>query len=203
MARELIASQGSTYARPAANYYRALRDPQLRAEATAQVFLGIRMQCAKCHNHPFNQWTQNDYHQLAAFFPRVQYKIVENRRRDDLDKHEFIGEQIVFQDDKSEVKHPVSGAILRPRFLGDAEPALGAKGDRLAVLADWVARPDNPFFARRRPTASGRTCWVAALSIRPTTSASRTRRSTARCWTRWRRTSPAMASISSTWYGGS
>jgi hypothetical protein len=149
MARELIASRGSTYASPAANYYRALRDPQTRAEATAQVFLGIRMQCAKCHNHPFNQWTQNDYHQLAAFFPRVQYKIVENLRKDNLDKHEFIGEQIVFFDDQSEIKHPVTGAVLRPRVLGGPEATpQAAKEDRLTALADWVARADNPFFAR-------------------------------------------------------
>jgi hypothetical protein len=148
MARELIAARGSTYAEPAANYYRALRDPQVRAEATAQVILGIRMQCAKCHNHPFNQWTQNDYHQLAAFFARVQYKVLENRRRDNFDQHEFIGEQLVFQDDKGEVKHPVSGAVLRPRFLGGDELALAETGDRLRALADWVARPDNPFFAR-------------------------------------------------------
>jgi hypothetical protein len=147
-ARELIAAQGSTYAEPVANYYRALRDPQTRAEATAQVFLGVRMQCAKCHNHPFNQWTQNDYHQLAAFFPRVQYKVLENRRKDDLDKHEFIGEQIVLQDDLSEIVHPVTGAELRPKFLGGAEPDLGPDGDRLRAMAEWVARPDNPFFAR-------------------------------------------------------
>jgi hypothetical protein len=148
LARELIASRGSTYVHPEANYYRALRDAQTRAEATAQVFLGIRMQCAKCHNHPFNQWTQNDYHQLAAFFPRVQYKIVENNRRDNLDKHEFVGEQIVFMDDLSEITHPVTGDFLRPKFLGGAEPDLGDKGDRLAALAEWVARPNNPFFAK-------------------------------------------------------
>jgi hypothetical protein len=148
MARELIASRGSTYAAPAANYYRALRDPQQRAEATAQVFLGIRMQCAKCHNHPFNQWTQNDYHQLAAFFPRVRYKIVENQRKDKLDTHEFVGEQIVVIDDLSELTHPVTGLELHPRFLGGDEPALGPHTDRLRALADWVARPDNPFFAR-------------------------------------------------------
>ena len=68
-ARDLIASRGSSYKEPAANYYRALRDPHTRSEAMAQVFLGIRMMCAKCHNHPYNQLTQNDYHQLAAFFP--------------------------------------------------------------------------------------------------------------------------------------
>ncbi len=147
MAHALIASRGSTYANPPANYYRALRDPQTRAEATAQVFLGVRMQCAKCHNHPFNQWTQNDYHQLAAFFPRVQYKIVENQRKDKLDKHEFVGEQIVVIDDLSELTHPVTGAELRPKFLGGEEPNLGEHGDRLTALADWVARPNNPFFA--------------------------------------------------------
>src|SRR5260370_13820017 len=106
------------------------------------------MQCAKCHNHPFNQWTQNDYYQLAAFFPRIQYKVLENRRKDNLDSHEFIGEQIVVIDDLSEINHPVSGLELRPRLLGGDEPILGPNGDRLIALADWVARPDNPFFAR-------------------------------------------------------
>jgi hypothetical protein len=148
LARELLASRGSTYAEPAANYYRGLREPYLRAEAMAQVFLGVRIQCAKCHNHPFDRWTQNDYHQLAAFFPRVQYKIVDNTRRDKLDKHEFIGEQIVYMDASSEVKHPVTGAVLMPRFLGSHTFELSEKDDRLILLADWVARPDNPFFAR-------------------------------------------------------
>jgi Protein of unknown function (DUF1549)/Protein of unknown function (DUF1553) len=147
-AKELLASKGSTYTSPPANYYRALRDPQARAEATAQVFLGIRMLCAKCHNHPFNQWTQDDYHQLAAFFPRIQYKIVTNDRKDKLDSHEFVGDQEVFQDDTSEVKHPVTGAVLKPKFLGGATPDLGATDDRLQALADWVADPKNPFFAR-------------------------------------------------------
>ncbi len=144
----LINSKGNTYTEPAANYYRALRDPQARAEATAQVFLGIRMLCAKCHNHPFNQWTQNDYHQFAAFFPRVQYKIVTNSRKDKLDKHEFVGDQEVYQDDSSEVKHPVTGAVLEPRFLGGIVPKLGPTDDRLSALASWVADAQNPFFAR-------------------------------------------------------
>jgi hypothetical protein len=147
-ARELIASRGSTYKEPAANYYRALREPQIRAEAFAQVFLGVRMQCAKCHNHPFNQLTQNDYHQLAAFFPRVQYKIIENNRKDKLDKHEFVGEQLVYMDDASEVKHPVSGVVLAPKFLGGKVVKLGDKDDRLLLLAEWVAGANNPYFAR-------------------------------------------------------
>lgn len=147
-AYELIASRGSTYKEPAANYYRALREPQIRSEAYAQVFLGIRMMCAKCHNHPFNQLTQNDYHQLAAFFPRVEYQLIDNTRKDKLDKHEFIGEQIVYMKPSGEVKHPVSGEELKPKFLGERVPTLTAKDDRLMLLAAWTADPANPYFAR-------------------------------------------------------
>jgi hypothetical protein len=166
LAHELIASRGSTYRQPAANYYRALRDPYTRAEATAQVFLGIRMQCARCHNHPFDRWTQNDYHQLAGFFARVQYRIVANNRKDKLDKHEFVGEQVVYMDGLSEVRHPSTELVMRPRFLGGRELARPARSvphaaiavaslllladgeERLRPLADWVAAPANPLFAR-------------------------------------------------------
>ncbi|MBY0525081.1 MAG: DUF1549 and DUF1553 domain-containing protein [Gemmataceae bacterium] len=147
-ARDLIASRGSTYVHPEANFYRALRDPQARAEATAQVFLGIRLQCARCHNHPFDRWTQNDYHSLAAFFARVDYRILENNRKDRLDAHEFDGEQIVLMAREGEVKHPRSGDAMRPLFLGAPTPRFGDSADRLTALADWVARSDNPFFAR-------------------------------------------------------
>lgn len=147
-ARELIAGRGSTYGQPAANWYRSLRDPQARAEAAAQVFLGIRMQCARCHNHPFDRWTQTDYHSLAAFFSRVQYRIVENNRRDGLDTHEFVGEQIVWMDRAGEIKHPRGGEVLRPLFLGSDTPAFALHADRLLALADWIADPKNPFFAR-------------------------------------------------------
>lgn len=147
-ARELLLARGSTYSSPPANYYRALRDPQIRAETTAQVFLGVRLQCARCHNHPFDHWKQDDYHNLTAFFARVQYRIIENKRKDRLDKHEFIGEQIVYQDRAGEVQHPRTGLPLSPRFLGGDKPKLGAEDDRLLALADWVARPDNAYFAR-------------------------------------------------------
>ena len=77
--------------------------PEERAESAAQVFLGIRLQCAKCHNHPFDRWTQDDYFGWTNFFARVDYKIVENKRRDENDKHEFNGEQIVLMKDKGDV----------------------------------------------------------------------------------------------------
>ncbi len=147
-ARELIAGRGSTYSHPAANFYRALREPDARAEAVGQVFLGVRLQCAHCHNHPYDRWTQDDYHRLAAFFARIQYRIVENNRKDRLDKHEFDGEQIVWLDREGEVKSPRTGAVVAPRFLGAATPAIPAGADRLQLLADWIAAPDNLLFAR-------------------------------------------------------
>jgi hypothetical protein len=147
-AHKLVAAQGSTYANPPANFYRALRDPAARAEAVAQVFLGIRLQCARCHNHPFDRWTQNDYHSLAAFFARVEYRIVENNRRDRLDKHEFDGEQIVWQAREGELIHPGTSETMRPQLLATTSSISLTRGDRLQELADWIAQPDNPFFAR-------------------------------------------------------
>ncbi|HLJ92159.1 MAG TPA: DUF1549 and DUF1553 domain-containing protein [Gemmataceae bacterium] len=147
-ARQLVAARGSTYSNPPANFYRAIRDPQTRAEAVAQVFLGIRLQCARCHNHPFDHWTQNDYHSLAAFFARVDYQILENNRRDRFDKHEFDGEQIVLTSRFGEGTNPRTGEPLAPHFPGSVTPPLGGGTDRLQALADWIARPDNPFFAR-------------------------------------------------------
>jgi Protein of unknown function (DUF1549)/Protein of unknown function (DUF1553) len=147
-ARELIAARGSTYTEPPANFYRALREADTRAEAAAQVFLGIRMQCAKCHNHPFDHWTQEDYHRLTAFFAQVKYKIVDNNRKDKYDSHEFVGEQIVLMDKMGEHLSPVTKKPLEPRFPGAGVPTIGPDQDRLQVFAEWVAEPSNPLFAR-------------------------------------------------------
>jgi hypothetical protein len=164
LARELVSARGSTYANPPANYYRALRDPYSRTEATAQVFLGLRLQCVKCHNHPFDRWKQDDYYGLAAFFPRVQYKILENNRRDRFDKHEFDGEQVIVLAREGQTTHPRTGTVVEPRFLGSSvvrSPLSVANttdhgqrttdsfgDDPLGKLADWIAEPDNPYFAR-------------------------------------------------------
>jgi hypothetical protein len=145
-AATLVAATGSTYANPPANYYRALRDPVARGEATAQVFLGTRLQCAQCHNHPFDRWTQDDYYGWADVFSRIDYKIVENKRRDDNDQHEFDGEQIVEVKASGAMKDPRTGRdVAAARFLGAAEP-LAAEADRLAGLAAWMTRSD--LFAR-------------------------------------------------------
>lgn len=147
-ARELIAARGSTYHEPATNFYRGNRDPETAAETAAQVFLGVRLQCARCHNHPFDRWSQADYYSFGAFFARVRYKILENNRRDRFDKHEFDGEQIVWHAAQGEVKDPQTGRPAVPRFLGSSSPALDDDGDRLEALAAWIAGPENRLFAR-------------------------------------------------------
>ncbi len=70
------------------------------------MFLGTRLQCAQCHNHPFDRWTQDDYYGWADVFSRIDYKIVENKRKDDNDQHEFVGEQLVLVKDKGAMTDP-------------------------------------------------------------------------------------------------
>jgi hypothetical protein len=145
-AREIISARGSTYKNPAANFYRAARTPVERSEAAAQLFFGTRVQCAQCHNHPFDRWSQDDYYDWQRVFARVKYKVLENRRRDDNDGHEFKGEQIVYLAPSAEVKNPRTGGNAKPRFLGENSPA--AAEDELAALARWATSAENPFFAR-------------------------------------------------------
>jgi hypothetical protein len=145
-AREIIAARGSTYRNPPANFYRATRTPVERAEASAQLFLGTRIQCAQCHNHPFDRWSQDDYYDWQSVFGRLKYKVLENRRRDDNDGHEFKGEQIVYLASTGEIKNPRTGKAAKPRFLGESKVSSGE--DELKELADWVTAPENSFFAK-------------------------------------------------------
>ena len=115
-AREIIAARGSTYEHPAGNFYRANRTAIERAECAAQLFLGMRVQCAQCHSHPFDRWTQDDYYDWTRVFARIDYKVLENRRRDNVDGHEFKGEQIVFVANKGEVKNPRTDKPGFPAF---------------------------------------------------------------------------------------
>lgn len=144
---ELVAGVGSTYENPPANYYRALRKTNDRGEAAARVFLGTRLQCAQCHNHPFDRWTQDDYYSWAAIFSRIDYEIVENNRLDRLDKNQFVGEQIVYLKDEGAVTQPTSGRVMEPRFLG-ASDTLPATEEQLDILASWLTSPANRQFAR-------------------------------------------------------
>jgi len=147
-ARDILTARGSTYANPPANFYRAVRDPTTRAESVAQVFLGIRIGCARCHNHPFDRWTIDDYYSFSALFARIDYRLHGNSREDLLDRHEFIGEQVVFTTPDGDMNHPRTKLPAAPKLLGAALVPPGGGRDRLQPLADWVAAKDNPFFAR-------------------------------------------------------
>ncbi len=130
-----------------AEFHRANRVPTIRGEAVARVFLGTRLQCAKCHNHPFDRWTQDDYYAWAATFARIDYKIVDNKRLDKLDKNEFVGEQVVLVKEEGEVQNPNTQQDVAPRFLGE-DVTLPEDSDRLNELAAWLASPENTAFAR-------------------------------------------------------
>ncbi len=146
--RELIRAEGSTYQNPPTNYWRANRDPSTRGETTARLFLGARLQCAKCHNHPFDEWTQADYYAWAALFARLDYEIVENERQDRLDKNEFNGEQRVVLVSRGTVTNPRNGRLVAPKLLGARRLGPGAYHDRLTPLAVWLTSPENERFAK-------------------------------------------------------
>ncbi len=143
--KELLTARGSTFSNPPANYYRIARDPQNLAETTAQLFFGIRMQCAKCHNHPFERWTQDDYYSFAAFFSRVRNK------KDTLQNSPMsntTGSLVIYLDRNGEVSQPRTGKTMAPKFMGGAVPTIAPGQDRREVLADWLTAGDNPFFAK-------------------------------------------------------
>ncbi len=136
--RELLTAEGSTFKNPAANYYRISRDPESAVETTAQLFLGVRIQCAKCHNHPFERWTQDDYYGFAAFFSQIGRK-----------KGNLPDEEVVYVSGSGEVRQPRTGQKMRPKALGG--PAFDDSAqvpDRRARLAAWLSGTENPFFAR-------------------------------------------------------
>jgi hypothetical protein len=135
--RELLTSNGHTYTVPAANYYRTAKDPTSLAESTAQLFLGVRMQCAKCHNHPSEKWSQDDYYGFAAIFARV------GRRPEGKDSAETI---LTLR--QGEVTQPRTGQVMKPRFPTAGEQNVPEGTDRRAVFAEWLTKPGNEFFAK-------------------------------------------------------
>jgi len=134
--QELLSATGGTFNNPATNYYQVETETLKLAENTAQVFMGMRIQCAQCHNHPFDRWTMNDYYGFASFFSQVQRKRGEDPR-----------ETIVTAGGGGEVKHPVTGQPVPPKFLGGDAPEIKER-DRRVLLAKWLAFSENPYFAR-------------------------------------------------------
>jgi hypothetical protein len=143
--RELLTATGNTFANPPANYYRIAKDPTGLAETTAQLFFGVRMQCAKCHNHPFEAITQDDYYSTAAWFARVKTK------KDAVNPGKAATDpvaEVVFAGRDGEVTQPRSGQVMAPKFLKGAAPTIPAGKDRREVFAEWLTGPDNPYFAK-------------------------------------------------------
>ena len=146
-ARSLVASTGSTYQNPPASFYRTNRDPSTATEAFSQVFLGVRLQCARCHNHPYDAWTQNDYYGLAAYFNNIRRKEIDVTRRDRLDTHEIDGDEVVYLEGPPGMVHPRSGESLDPKPPHGPKPDLGGDLNALDDLARWLT-VENPQFAR-------------------------------------------------------
>ncbi len=133
--QELLTSTGGSFTNPPASYYLTQRETLKLAENTAQVFMGIRTQCAQCHNHPFDRWTMDDYYSFAAFFGQLARKQGEDYR-----------DQIIYDRGAGEVANPVTKKTMAPKFLGGETPDTKGR-DRREVLGQWLASPDNPYFA--------------------------------------------------------
>ncbi|GAF98730.1 unnamed protein product, partial [marine sediment metagenome] len=136
MVQELLGSSGGTFANAATNYYQNETNTLKVAENVAQVFLGMRIQCTQCHNHPFDRWTMDDYYSFASFFSQIGRKRGEDPR-----------EMIVFNSGRGDVRHPVGNRVMAPKFLGGEVPDVKGK-DRRVVMANWLASAENPYFAR-------------------------------------------------------
>ncbi|MFO0974962.1 MAG: DUF1549 domain-containing protein [Planctomycetaceae bacterium] len=136
MVQELLGARGGSFSSPATNYYQTETETLKVSENVAQVFMGMRIQCAQCHNHPFDRWTMDDYYGFAAFFSQIGRKQGEDPR-----------ETIIFNSGGGEVTHLVGGRVMKPKFLGGIEPDLAGR-DRREVMAQWLASPENPYFAK-------------------------------------------------------
>ncbi|WP_367875304.1 PSD1 and planctomycete cytochrome C domain-containing protein [Luteolibacter sp. Populi] len=136
MVRELLGSEGGTFSSPPTNFFQIEQDTLKLTENVAQVFMGTRIQCAQCHNHPFDRWTMDDYYGFASFFAQVKRKAAEDPR-----------ERIVF-DGGGEVPHLVTKKPVKPRFLGAPTPDDFGKKTRREAVAEWLTSKDNPWFPR-------------------------------------------------------
>ncbi len=138
MVKQLLAATGTIATNPAVAWYKRVKDPKEQLEDISQLFLGVRLQCAQCHHHPFERWSQDDYYSLAACFSRVGRKPTGVQNED----------MIFHQRGVAEAKNVRSGQMLRPRALGADLGEIQPSEDPRLKLADWMRSPENPFFAR-------------------------------------------------------
>jgi hypothetical protein len=137
--RGVVAAAGEWTEAPAINWYWQMRDDQLHQPVadTAQVFLGLRLQCAKCHHHPYERWSQDDYYGLAGFFSRLGRK--------------SFGEPPPYYSARTRTsgeKNPRTGKPIEPKLLDGPVLEVSAEDDPRHKLVDWMAKPENPFFAK-------------------------------------------------------
>lgn len=141
-ARQVVTASGSTHENGAANFYALHQDPEDTAETVAQAFMGLSINCAKCHNHPLEKWTNDQYYGFANMFSRVRAKGWGG------DTRSGDGLRVVYSDTQGELLQPSKGRPQPPRPLdGEALP-FEATEDRRVPLAKWLTEPSNPYFAR-------------------------------------------------------
>lgn len=140
--REILTAQGSTFRHGPSVIYRDRREPAEITTMLSQLFLGVRLDCARCHHHPFEVYSQDDFYSLAAYFARL------GRKGTGLSPPISGGEETLFVSDRGSVKHPISGVELSPRPLFGKAREITEDEDPRRALADWVVSPDNPFFSR-------------------------------------------------------
>jgi len=137
---ELLTASGDLEDNPLVNWWRQIKEQSDQVESTAQVFLGLRLQCARCHHHPFEQWSQKDYYGLAAFFSRVGRKYGK--------EYQANVERIYHDRGVASIPHPKTGIAVLPTGLGGKPLSLPPDDDPRQALADWMTSPENPYFSR-------------------------------------------------------
>jgi mono/diheme cytochrome c family protein len=141
-AREILLAKGSTHRDGPVVVFRDRREPPDITTLVSQVFLGVRMECAKCHHHPNEKWSQEDFYQLAAFFGPL-------KRKGQGISAPISGEaEFIWFAPGGEVKHPLSGEVMKPKAPDAPADKIDPARDPREALAAWMTRPDNPFFAR-------------------------------------------------------
>jgi len=136
--RAVLTASGTPETTPAVMWYRKKKKTDEFVDDTAQVFLGMRLQCAKCHHHPFEVWGQDDYYGFAAFFARVKRKPQTDAQRD----------EVIFTARTGSVSHPKTGKTMAAKGLGGGVLLLSPSDDPRQRLVDWMASPSNPYFAK-------------------------------------------------------
>jgi hypothetical protein len=136
--REMLTSSGNMFDAPATSYYPLMKKEQDLAAITSQLLLGVSIECARCHNHPLERWTQNDFNGMSAFFSQIRYKGAGPRNN----------ERVLYVDYSRQFQHPDTKKVYLPKPLDGREMAANDATDRREALADWMTAPSNPFFAK-------------------------------------------------------